>query len=53
MYLSKYVSKSECTAKLITEYIVREIQRHDTGSNVLYLMAHAGYGKMFIQTAIT
>ncbi|XP_055306515.1 ATP-dependent DNA helicase pif1-like [Sitodiplosis mosellana] len=32
--------------------VVREVQFHDTGSNVFLLTAHAGCGKTFTQTAI-
>lgn len=36
----------------IIENVIREVQYHDTGSNVFCLTAHAGCGKTFTQTAI-
>lgn len=36
----------------IIESVIREVQYHDTGSNVFCLTAHAGCGKTFTQTAI-
>ncbi|XP_065368825.1 uncharacterized protein LOC135961256 [Calliphora vicina] len=36
----------------IIDQVIREVQYHDTGSNVFCLTAHAGCGKTFVQTAI-
>lgn len=36
----------------IIDRVIREVQFHDTGSNVFCLTAHAGCGKTFVQTAI-
>lgn len=36
----------------IIRRVIRELQFHDTGSNVFCLTAHAGCGKTFVQTAI-
>lgn len=38
--------------RAIIDRVIREVQFHDTGSNVFCLTAHAGCGKTFTQTAI-
>lgn len=38
--------------KNIINTVLREVQNHDTGSNVFCLTAHAGCGKTFTQSAI-
>lgn len=36
----------------IIDMVLRQVQYHDTGSNVFCLTAHAGCGKTFLQTAL-
>lgn len=36
----------------VIDSVLREVQYHNTGSNVFCLTAHAGCGKTFVQTAI-